>query len=344
LQLPKVYQKEGRLLETFVPKAKVPDLVKHLQKEFKVIAPTAKGPAFVFAEIEDPALVVLDYPTTVLPPKKFFMPSKEDLVKFNRVTGDAKAPEVKFVPKAFLGLHNYDVQGILRLDLLMKEGNPDKTYLARREGCVFIGVTYTPDENHFSPSVGIPADMKEGFDAFLTPADGGYNLSTLTPAGEKALKGFAGAGNAKPAANGVAAFSRKISPELPRVPAILDKAYGSDIWTSVGEKCLSCGSCNLVCPTCYCFDVEDDVSLNLADGTRQRMWDGCQLSTFAMVAGGENFREKRGARCRHRVYRKFRYMNSKSEKPFCVGCGRCNRACTAKINIVEMLNDAAAAV
>lgn len=336
-------KKGGKALETFIAKEKVPDLIRHLQKGHRVVAPMAKGPTHVFAEVSDAGKVALEYRTTVLPPKKFFMPTKEELMSFDRNAGTAKTPEIKAAPTVFLGLHNYDMQGILRLDFLMKEGNPDKSYLARRESCVFIGTTYVPDENHFSESVGIKPEDREGFDAFLTPAEGGYVLETLTPAGEALLKGFDG-GKGKAARAPEATFQRKVMMDLGRIPVVLDKAYGSPVWAEAGEKCFSCGSCNLVCPTCYCFDVEDDVGLDLTTGSRARLWDACQLATFAEVAGGENFREKKEGRIRHRVYRKFRYLNEKYPKPFCVGCGRCNRACTAKINIVEMLNQTAAAV
>ncbi len=330
-------------METFLASEKVPDLVRHLSKDHKVIAPAAKGPTFVFAEVKDPAMVVLDYNTTILPPKKFFMPAKEELLSFNRSTGESKAPEAETGSKVMLGVHSYDMQGILRLDQLMKDGNPDKTYLARRQNTLFIGVGFTPDEYHFSESVGIKITDTEGFDAFLTPAEGGWILKTLTPEGEKLLSGFSGgAVSAKPKA--AAAFTKKIMPDLARIPAMLDKAYGGPVWKQNGEKCLSCGSCNLVCPTCYCFDVQDEVNLDMTTGCRSRLWDACQIAPFAEVAGNENFRHKRDSRVRHRVYRKFRYLSDKYPKPFCVGCGRCNRACTAKISIVEMINDAAATV
>jgi sulfhydrogenase subunit beta (sulfur reductase) len=330
-------------LETFLASEKVSDLVRHLSKNYTVIAPVAKGPAFVFAEVEDPAVVALDYNTTILPPKKFFMPAKEELLNFNRSTGDATVPQAQSAPKVLLGVHSYDMQGILRLDELMKDGNPDKAYIARRQNTLFIGVAFTPDEYHFSESVGIGIFDMEGFDAFLTPAAGGYILKTLTPEGEKLLKGFSGAPvAAKPKAAGV--FQKKIMPDLARIPSILDKAYGGAVWKNNGDKCLSCGSCNLVCPTCYCFDVRDEVNLDMTTGCRSRLWDACQTAPFAEVAGGENFRHKRESRVRHRAYRKFRYLSDKYPKPFCVGCGRCNRACTAKISIVEMINEAAASV
>jgi len=331
-------------LETFISKGKVPDLIQHLQKNFRVIAPKAKGPTHVFAEVTDPAAVVLEYNTTVLPPKKYFMPSREELLSFNTETGDSKAVEADATSKVFVGVHSYDMQGILRLDQIMKDGNPDKTYLARRQNSLFIGTTFSPDEYHFCESVGIAIDDVEGFDAFMTPVDGGYLLKTLSAEGEKMLKGFSGESKSVKSEAGKPSFAKKVKPEISRLPGILDKAYSAGFWKAEGEKCLSCGSCNLVCPTCYCFDVQDEVNLDMKTGARSRLWDACQLTTFAEVAGGENFRHKREARVRHRVYRKFSYLSDKYPKPMCVGCGRCNRACTAKISIVEILNEAAAAV
>jgi formate hydrogenlyase subunit 6/NADH:ubiquinone oxidoreductase subunit I len=106
----------------------------------------------------------------------------------------------------------------------------------------------------------------------------------------------------------------------------------------VAEKCVGCGTCNLVCPTCYCFDVEDEVDVSLEGGSRHRHWDGCMLREFSAVAGGEVFRKNLAARQRHRVYRKFKYISDTTGEPWCVGCGRCTAFCTAGISIVNMVN------
>ena len=103
-------------------------------------------------------------------------------------------------------------------------------------------------------------------------------------------------------------------------------------------KCVSCGNCTAVCPTCYCFDIYDDVELDMSGGERKRTWDSCQLEEFAVVAGGENFRKERSSRQRHRYYRKFNYSVEKYNKYFCTGCGRCSRACMAGIELKETLN------
>ena len=78
--------------------------------------------------------------------------------------------------------------------------------------------------------------------------------------------------------------------------------------------------------------------MTLTEGERVRSWDSCQLDEFASVAGGENFREARSARQRHRLMRKGKYLYEKFDELGCVGCGRCIRTCTAKISIVESYN------
>ena len=88
----------------------------------------------------------------------------------------------------------------------------------------------------------------------------------------------------------------------------------------------------MVCPTCYCFDVADELALNLKKGERIRRWDACMLSDFAVVAGGENFRPKAKERLKHRIMRKFNYLMKKHGEAVCVGCGRCVRACLADIS------------
>jgi hypothetical protein len=113
------------------------------------------------------------------------------------------------------------------------------------------------------------------------------------------------------------------------------------LWEATARRCYSCASCNLSCPTCYCFDVEDELDMTLAAGARRRTWDGCQLKNFAVVAGNHNFRAKAASRLRHRIYRKALWIEQRSRAPGCVGCARCDRACTAKINSVEIYNQLA---
>ncbi|HID74244.1 MAG TPA: hypothetical protein EYP43_04245, partial [Thermoplasmata archaeon] len=106
------------------------------------------------------------------------------------------------------------------------------------------------------------------------------------------------------------------------------------------EKCLKCGSCVLVCPTCYCFDVRDESDLSLTRGERYRTWDGCLLEDFAKVASGENFRGTKASRYRHRYNKKGVYLFDRFGFIACVGCGRCSSQCIPDIaNPVDVFND-----
>jgi sulfhydrogenase subunit beta (sulfur reductase) len=69
------------------------------------------------------------------------------------------------------------------------------------------------------------------------------------------------------------------------LPEILEMEYHSKVWDEFGSKCLSCGSCSMVCPTCYCFDVCDETDLGSRAGRRIRSWDSCLLNSRALVAG-----------------------------------------------------------
>ncbi len=134
-------------------------------------------------------------------------------------------------------------------------------------------------------------------------------------------------------------FKEEFIGSLPKVYDTFDKSFASPVWKDVGRRCVACGNCTAVCPTCYCFDVRDETQWNLHDGVRCRVWDGCLLRDFATVSGGHNFRKNKAERYRHRYYRKGKYVPEKIGEISCVGCGRCIAACVTKIaNPVEVYN------
>jgi ferredoxin len=134
-------------------------------------------------------------------------------------------------------------------------------------------------------------------------------------------------------------FPYKLDFDVGELPAVMSQAYDSSVWDDLAEICLACGTCTNVCPTCFCFNVYDEVELNLQDGERRRRWDSCQLDEFARVAAGENFREQQAARLRHRFMRKGSYLIKKYARLGCVGCGRCARLCLVDISPVNVFND-----
>jgi len=319
-------------------KDRVADFVTHLQESKPVYAPHAKGrSSYVFDRVERSDDVVLDYPRTLQSVKKFFMPPRDDLLDFNLVDNSFTEPDLKPIDAVFLGVHSYDMHAVMRLDYVYSQGNPERNYIVRRQGAVFVGVSFTPDKHHFSGSVGIGPNDTGGFDIFLHAVDGGYAVEALTPAGKDLLQGFD-----IPAYEGVmpapAHFEQHIYVPQGKLLDVFDQGYHSAVWSEESAHCTGCGTCNLVCPTCSCFNVEDQIDVTVTHGSRFRYWDSCMLRGFGQVAGGEVFREHLADRQRHRVYRKFKYISDETGEPWCVGCGRCTMNCTAGISIVNIVN------
>jgi formate hydrogenlyase subunit 6/NADH:ubiquinone oxidoreductase subunit I len=313
--------------------------VNDLMEKNKVMAPVAKGASFIFDELKDAAELRLDYTTTTLPPKKMFFPPKQNLLEFNN--GKAKScldPQNVIV----LGVHPYDIRAIAMTDKLFSDRYPDCNYLANRNAATIIGThVQNPYKRAFFSS--IAQDMAlSGHDAFLTKITGGYVFEVLTKKGEALVADMglepANEDQAKEAAAVNTKAEASAPEQLPFSAADVKKkvrdSFESDIWDALSKDCFSCGSCNIVCPTCYCFDVQDEWGLGTANGKRYRRWDACLTSEFSQVSvqgGSENFRETRAERYRHRFMRKTAYLNDKLGAPACVGCGRCAGACTADI-------------
>ncbi len=323
----------------YIPSEGLQSFAQSLMAKMPVVAPVAKGKRFIFDQLGDVAELRLDYDTTVLPPKKVFFPPKQDLLEFDE--GKATScldPQAKVL----LGVHPYDIKAISMTDKLFSDNYADSNYLANREVAVIIGSNVqTPYERAFYGSIAQDLELV-GHDAFLTKISDGYVLDVVTEKGEKLIAdlGLADASAEQTSeAEGVNAKADEDCPvKLPfaagDVSEKVRNSFKSEIWDELSKDCFSCGSCNLVCPTCYCFDVQDEWGLGASNGKRYRRWDGCLSSEFSEVSvqgGSENFRENRAERYRHRFMRKTAYLNDKLGAPACVGCGRCAGACTADI-------------
>jgi len=334
------------MFERILPKKNLQQFIDKLKEKAKIFAPIAKGKNFVFDEVSNAKKIRFDYITTIIPPKRFFIPSQETLLKFNveKFNVEEIVPSKEEI--ILLGVHPCDMQGILRLDYAFSKGNPESIYLSRREKSTIIGVTCNPDEYCFCNSVGTN-DSEKGFDLFFADIGQSFLVKILSDKGKKLIAQVETFDvtdiDRDEAKRAIARCSdlkgKQIETAVENLPLLCRNGESSPMWDDVGKKCLSCGTCNLVCPTCYCFDVRDDVELSFKQGVRERFWDSCQLEEFAQVATGESFREDRKNRQKHRFYRKYRYLMPEYGSPFCVGCGRCNRQCVAKINIVEIANE-----
>ena len=312
----------------------------------KVYGVQARGERFAFAPLARAEDLRLDYDVTILPPKKYFLPQTEDLVTFKRSGEyDSVLDDEPFV---LLGVHPYDMVAVNQMDAIFSSDNYDIHYMTRRKNAAIVVCdVQNASPNVFAGCMGT-ATVKDGFDVLLTRIGDAWLVDARTEKGAGLLEGVSApdAGEADLAARekvwagNVEKLQRhKLNCAPSDIPDLLEKSYGHPVWEERAALCFSCGTCTNVCPTCYCFDVQDDVNWDVETGKRSRTWDSCQLKDFAIVAGDHNFRPNAADRFRHRYYRKGKYVADKIGQIACVGCGRCVTGCVAKIaNPVEIYN------
>jgi sulfhydrogenase subunit beta (sulfur reductase) len=323
--------------------------VRGMMADYRVVGPVAKGIKFAFDQIEDPAELRLDYNTSILPPKKHLQPQEERLMTFTRTGKPAAEMVLDAPPTVLLGIHTCDLHGIRVLDEAFSQGYPDAHYLERRKNTLLVGIECLEpcDEHSFCKSMGT-LTVSNGYDLHLTDLGDAYSVDVGSEAGRALLKQFSEARQATEA--DMKRMNKVLGAKWPRFPyklefdvgelsTLMAQSYENPVWEKLADICLACGQCTLVCPTCFCFNVYDEVDLSLEDGERRRRWDSCQLDEFARVAGGENFREHQASRLRHRFMRKGRYLMEKYGELGCTGCGRCARSCLVDISPVDVFNE-----
>lgn len=335
---------EMRILE----KARLSSLLDKIIEDNSVIGVKEKKGKYVYEQLNRGDQFCPDFDLTTQSPKRFVFPPRETLLNFS----DAEKVDPCFDSEfqVIWGVHPYDIKAINVLDLMFQSTNEDRHYLSRRENTFVVGIDpVRASEKAFWGTMDADT-VEDGFDLFLADIGEEYVVSVGTERGRKMLKKYGVSTMATEShrkrkdevqdnLKNLCSPERKLHFSLEALPYLLMRADEADVWKEKAEKCFSCGSCNLVCPTCYCFDVQDEVSTDFKEGQRIRVWDGCLLQDFASVATGENFRENKYERYRHRFYRKGLYIRKKYGEFACVGCGRCAIACLPDIaDPVEVYN------
>lgn len=329
-------------------KSSLPSLLTSLLSYGELCAPVRHNGGYRFEVVDSPSEVACEYRTTMLSPKKFLLPPKETMFSFTKGPEMRLEPVTEARPRVIFGVHPCDLNAMWMLDAAMTDDPADGLYLARREQTFIVGLDCNEpcDQYAFCRSMGTHV-AETGFDLMLTDLGDEYLVQAETPIGQATLTRWGQAREVRyehrvrwreVQRRKEQEWPQPLDMDVEMLPRLLEDSYDSLLWDVLGDRCLGCGSCTMVCPTCYCFDVFDRLDLSLSQGERQRQWDSCQLRDFALVASGENFREKRSARNRHRFFRKGKWLKEKYGRFACVGCGRCARACLAKINPIEVYN------
>jgi ferredoxin len=262
-------------------------------------------------------------------------------------------------PMAFIGMHGCDVTAMLRLDRVFgfqddrrtstdSHGLPciDPSYAFRRRSSFIVGVQCTrPGGTCFCSSIGAGPHIPAGSDLVLTElpeeTDPVFHLTALTPAGQRVLKDLS-LEKATPDHDDearrlvdqcAAAMPRSLDPE--GIRELLDRHWDHRRWEATARRCLTCGNCTMVCPTCFCTNILDETDLAGQSARRLRVWDSCFSLDYSYIHGGGTVRSSAKARYRHWMLHKLATWIDQYGEMGCVGCGRCITWCPAGIDITE---------
>ncbi len=333
------------MLYRVIDASEMPALIDAFMQSYEVVAPIKRGDSYVFDVLDDPHEVALDYPTTSSSPKKYLLPPKETLMRFNTAENMVEDFAETVVPRVIFGVHACDINAINRIDLMFRDGDyPDPYYCARRAATMIVGISCTPTDSCFCNLWGAD-EVQFGYDLFLQRIGDRYLVSISSVEAANILEAACNPREATDTdridfRHATRARQKAFNPDIPKIQdvAMLMDAFHSDpFWDELGGKCLSCTACSAVCPTCFCFDITDELEPNGKEGNRVRTWDACTNPDFAKVTGDYNFRPTGRERVRHRMYHKLNGFFVTHDRMLCVGCGRCVSACKAGINPIEVL-------
>jgi sulfhydrogenase subunit beta (sulfur reductase) len=349
-----------------LPKAELNGLLKALQEQgYQTIGPRIKDEGIVYAEIQDmqdlprgmcsdqqPASYRLtktdeeryfDFIPAAQSWKQFLFPSRTHLFTARKdgkwTIEENKEPAPKL---ALVGVRACELAAITIQDkVFIREDFTDPVYHDRREGLFIIAVNCLyPDSTCFCTSMGTGPQHREGYDLCLTELDDAFLVQVGSDLGRVLLSNvhyelasaFKQASASQAIEQAVGRISRTL--DTSDLPDLLLKNLEAKRWDEVAKRCLSCANCTQVCPTCFCWDVTDDVNVTGTLNRRERIWDSCFNPNFSYLFGG-NLRPSIRSRYRQWLSHKLGSWKNQFGMLGCVGCGRCITWCPAGIDLTE---------
>lgn len=226
-----------------------------------------------------------------------------------------------------------DLHALKRLDqIYLKNGYEDFYYARIRERAKFVLMgCETTCNTGFCVSMG--TNRSDDYDAYIKP-DGECVYMDLKCA-ELAADVAPAAVQEDVTPDFVTENKEKVT--LPK--KLSNDSFNKEIWKEYGDRCINCGRCNFVCPTCTCFTMQDIFYRDNAKvGERRRVWASCQINGYTDIAGGHSYRKNNADRMRFKVMHKIYDYEKRFGYPMCVGCGRCDDVCPEYISYSNCVN------
>jgi len=306
-----------------------------------ILAPVRKENIVMFEPIRDLGEMATDYIATTQSAKSAAFPKVDRILKYENTKQGPKFEGQNtgvFPETVVLGQRPCDAAGFDSLTAIFNWDYKDSLYNDRLARTTFIGISCARcDDYCFCTSVKGSPGSTHGSDILLTETTAGTYLADIITEKGKALVA------ANPAAFQADSGIEKekfladvpVKFNLDDVVAKSTANFEHELWLEQSLRCIGCGACAYVCPTCACFDIQDETSGE--KGQRVKLWDSCGFGLFTLHTSGHNPREVQSQRWRQRIMHKFSYMPDRLTVVGCVGCGRCSRACPVDMNLSEHL-------
>jgi len=336
-----------------VSKKDIARLLEQWSQQFAVLAPSKESGVAAMAEWDGKDTGFLDwYRNTVVPPKASFLPPMEEMFRFQK---GEEGYNIEPAPKAernqlIFGIRPCDARAMAILDMTFKDAYEDPYYLSKRKSAVLVGLGCTnPCESCFCTSMGTSPTDPTNVDLMFINIGDEFLVKEVTDKGKeliaktKGLKEATKDDEAKAEQSKKTAYdrvTRKLDTE-----GIKDRLLASfddeEYWEKVAAKCISCGICTLLCPTCFCFDINDEMVKG--EGTRFRSWDSCGFPLYSKMPM-ENPRQDKWRRVRQKVCHKYEFYPMTFNVIACTGCGRCIRLCPVNWDITQVIESVPAKI
>jgi formate hydrogenlyase subunit 6/NADH:ubiquinone oxidoreductase subunit I len=351
----------------FLPRASFPVLLDALRMQgYRVLGPTVRDGAVMWDEVRREADLPRGWQDTQEPGryrlepsdstrlfgvvhgpdslKRFVFPPREPLLALERSGRSWTSRPVVPSPEkvAVLGARACDLAGLAIQDrIFLRDAFADPCYRARREALFTVAVHCTRAlPTCFCASTDTGPRARSGFDLALTEQDDGFLVEAGSAAGHSVLAGIAlepaSAAQQDAALAATEACARSQSRRLERegLPQTLYAAHDHPRWDEVARRCLACTNCTMVCPTCFCYTVEEVPDLARQRSERTRAWDSCFTPDHGYIHG-KNLRPTVKDRYRMWLTHKVAAWIDQFGTSGCVGCGRCITWCPVGIDLTE---------
>jgi len=338
--------------DKIIRKEELQGFLKALKKNYKVFAPDKEKDFYSLRPLTGEENLGLGFTNTRLSPKSLLFPQSERMFEFSlddkgKDAHIAKESPKDYPPTVIVGIRPCDAKALRLMNVNFD--NPefkDPWWVKRLESMTLIGIGCSqPLSTCFCTSVGCGPFNEEGLDVLVFDLGADLLARALTDKGAQILaqggvdKG-ANSDSKKKADELKIRAEKKISSHVPTdklkekdVNALFDAPF----WDDVAFACINCGACTFLCPTCWCFDIQDEITKK--QGDRIKNWDSCMFPLFTLHASGHNPRPEKVQRVRQRFMHKLKYYVDKYNNGVaCVGCGRCVKSCPVNIDIREVFS------